>query len=370
VSLFWWKIHLRTAAAAWRVFGLDRRTLIYAARRPMAMGLARLALALDNVCYPAYRSVAVRKPVFILGHPRSGTTFLQLLLTQTAEFCAFAAWEIFVPSLTARALVRRAMARRIAEGRTTFFPAEMGHQVALDQIEEDELLLIYTSNTELVSTISPLAFGDWDFSELVYADAQPEPLRRRTMAFLRGCYQRQIYVTGKPQVVGKLTYSAMRLRSLLAEFPDARIVYIVRSPFETIPSFFSLERNLFAHMWGEVSIPRDVMERYYRRRYASSVAYYRYVEDLMDSGALPPTQFMAVSYDELRRNLVTTVDRIASFAGLQLSPELRERIAKQEREQKTYQRRHANLGLEEFGLTEERVRADFAYVFDKYGFER
>lgn len=368
VLLFWLKIHLRTAVAAWQAFGLSRNTLVYAVRRPLAMALMRGALALDNVFFPAIRRVEVRKPVFIVGHPRSGTTFLQLLLTQTNEFCAFAAWEIFLPSLVARKLLRRFIERRIGQGQATFLPPEVGHEVALDQVEEDELLLIYTGNTQAVTTISPLALGDWDFAELVYADEQPEPVRRKTMEFLKGCYQRQIFATGKTQVVAKLTYSGMRLRSLLAAFPDAKIVYVVRSPLETISSHLTLERNLFAHMFGPVRLSPALLERYHRRRYESIIAYYRYVEELREKGDLPPERFMALSYDELRENLAATIDRVVAFTGLELSVELRRKIAEQDRKQQAYQPKHANLHLEEFGLTEERVRADLAFVFDTYGF--
>src|SRR5438093_6669121 len=117
--------------AGWQLFGLDRHLLIYALRRPLFMGLMRLTLALDHVCFPAFRRVEVRTPVFIIGHPRSGTTFLQLLLTQTGEFCTFSAWEIFLPSLVIRRLLRRAIERRIARGAGTLFPQEAGHEVTL-----------------------------------------------------------------------------------------------------------------------------------------------------------------------------------------------------------------------------------------------
>ena len=370
MRLFWLNIHFRTAMAGWQLFGLDRHLLIYALRRPLFMGLMRLTLALDHVFFPAFRHVEVRRPVFIIGHPRSGTTFLQLLLTQTGEFCTFKAWEIFLPSLVARRLLRRTIERRIEQRKATFFPAEVGHEVALDQVEEDELLLAYANNTELIVSMSPLAFGDWDLSELSYPDDQPERRRRRTMAFLRSCYQRQIHWTGKTQVVGKMTYAAMRLRSLLAAFPDAKIVYVVRSPLETIPSHFTLERNLFAHMWGPIPIPRARLDRFHRQRYQSSIAYYRYVEDLIEKGALPANQFMAVSYDSLRANLEATIERVMQFAGLELGLELRLKIAEQGRAQRAYERRHQNLQLEEFGLTEERVRGDLGFVFDKYGFDK
>jgi hypothetical protein len=370
VFLFWLKLYLRTVAATWQTFGLARETLVYAVRRPLLVGLVRVTFALDNVFFPGCRRVVVRKPVFIVGHPRSGTTFLHHLLTRTREFCAFEAWEIFLPSLVARTLLRRLIARLVRQRRATTLAAEMGHEVVLDEIEEDEILLLHNGNTQLSAVVSPLGFSDWDFTELVYADAQPDHIRRKTTSFLKRCFQRQIYWTRKTQVVAKLTYSGTRIRSLLEAFPDAKIVYVVRSPFETIPSHLTMHRNLFDHLWGLERIPEGRLKRYYERRYRYDVAYYRYLEDLIAKGELPPAQFMVLPYDELRENPAAAVGKVAEFAGLRLSRELQQHISAQSRQQKTYRRRHTNLHLEEFGLTEARVREDLAFVFDKYGFEQ
>jgi hypothetical protein len=356
--------------AAWQTFGVSRESFIYAVRRPLFTGAVRCALALDNVVFPGFRRGAVRNPVFIIGHPRSGTTFLHRLLTETREFCAFEAWEILLPSLLARRIFKGLIDRRIRQGRAAFFPPEVGHEGALDQVEEEELLLLHNGNTQFITCVSPLGFGDRDFEELVWADDQPAPIRRQTMAFLRGCLQRQIYWTGKTQVVAKMNYSGMRVRSLFEAFPDAKIVYVVRSPLETMGSHLTLHRNMFDHMWGLHRIPRARLHRYYERRYKYNVAFYRYLEDLIEKGDLPPSQFMVMSYDALRADLPGTIDTIADFAGLRLSAELRRRIEARGRTQKAYRRQHRNLHLEEFGLTAERVREDLAFVFDKYGFEK
>ena len=39
-----------------------------------------LSFGLDEIFYPAYRQQVVKKPLFIVGNPRSGTTFLHELL--------------------------------------------------------------------------------------------------------------------------------------------------------------------------------------------------------------------------------------------------------------------------------------------------
>lgn len=363
-----WRLYWHTLGGTWKAFGLSRELLLYGVRRPMVTACMRGMLALDHVFAPGFRRTAVQAPVFLIGHPRSGTTFIHRLLTQTREFSVFEFWEILCPSLTARKAVRPLVRRSITRGRGTFFPKETGHYSGLDQVEEEEMLFFHTGNTQFTSCLSPLAFSDWDFDELVRAECQSPAVRRSATRFLRGCLQRQLYAQRLSRSVTKMNYSAMRTRSLLEEFSDAKFVYLVRSPLETIPSHLTLHRNMFDHMWGLDRIPDDLLQRYYRRRYRHNVEFYRYLEELIDSRAIPSEQFLVVPYDELRHRLAETMDRIISFCDLPCSPELRGLIAEQAAAQSKYERPHRNAPLKEFGLTRERIVGDLEFVFRKYGF--
>ena len=66
-----------------------------------------LFLLLDEILFPGYRKTKVEKPVFIIGNPRSGTTFLHRIMDKDKQnFTSFQVWElIFAPSITQRKLI-------------------------------------------------------------------------------------------------------------------------------------------------------------------------------------------------------------------------------------------------------------------------
>jgi hypothetical protein len=291
-------------------------------------------------------------------------------LTQTQEFTVFRFWEIIIPSLVARKILGPFIQWHARRGKGVFYPKEVGHEVAWNSVEEEELLFLNTGNTQFMTLLTPLAFSDWDFSELVYCDEQPERLRRKTLDFFKRCLQRQIYYGGKRRAVAKVNYSGMRLRSLLETFPDAKVIYVVRSPYETIPSHLSLHRNMFDHRWGIENIPADRLQRYFQRRYKYNVALYRYIEDLIEGGVFNESQLMVLSYDTLRNDLDEAVRAVVDFAGLELSDELWEKIREQCEAQRDYRRGHQNLDLEDFGLSKEQIAKDLDFIFSKYGFEK
>ena len=65
-------------------------------------------LLLDVVLFPAYRHTAVTRPVFIVGFPRSGTTYLHRLLDNDHDqFTSLKLWEIiFAPSILQKKFFR------------------------------------------------------------------------------------------------------------------------------------------------------------------------------------------------------------------------------------------------------------------------
>ena len=59
-----------------------------------------LGRALDHVFFPGFRRQKIRRPVFIIAPPRSGTTFLQKLLAQNREvFAPVLMYQTIFPSI-------------------------------------------------------------------------------------------------------------------------------------------------------------------------------------------------------------------------------------------------------------------------------
>ncbi|MCK4800700.1 MAG: sulfotransferase, partial [Anaerolineales bacterium] len=112
-------------------------------------------LLLDELFYPAYHDVKIKQPVFIIGNPRSGTTFLHRLLAKdTASFISMRTWEIFgAPSILMRRVFRRVaklgrtlgapVTRRIKGMQRLWKENDAIHRLAIYEPEEDEFLLIH-----------------------------------------------------------------------------------------------------------------------------------------------------------------------------------------------------------------------------------
>ena len=57
-------------------------------------------LGLDNILFD-FNKIKIKKPIFIIGFPRSGTTFLHKVLSSDTQFTTPKLWELlFAPSIT------------------------------------------------------------------------------------------------------------------------------------------------------------------------------------------------------------------------------------------------------------------------------
>ena len=116
-------------------------------------------LTLDEKFFPTYHEIKIKQPVFIIGNPRSGTTFLQRLLAKDSySFTSMRTWEIFgAPSILMRkslhiaAKIGRAIgvpiSRRIKRLESLWQESNAIHRLEIRAPEEDENLLIHIFST-------------------------------------------------------------------------------------------------------------------------------------------------------------------------------------------------------------------------------
>jgi hypothetical protein len=342
---------------------------------------------LDNIFFPGYRKVKIEKPVIIIGHPRSATTFLHSILTQTEDFVVFKGWELNIPSLTIRKFLQHFKTLQVfsyifdyrftphklkrifqdkKKGKVIGETFQQEKQKLGKILQEEEVLFLHTLDTQFLPLMTPLGFVREGYLELCYNDEQPH--QEKSVKFLQDCFKRQIYYTGKKQIIAKLNFSLFRIKTLLKYFPDAKIIYLVRSPLDTVPSHLSLHRRILDRYFGLDNIPPERLQQYYEHRYNYNILFYKQFEKLMDNHVFQNNQLMVISYDSLKNELWSQIKRVKEFTNLEFHSDLESRLKKHDQKQSSYRRKHDNLPIEAFGFTEERIMADFDFVFKKYGF--
>jgi len=350
-----------------------RRTVVIALLFliPLFATVNAVCMLLDRVLFPGFRRVEPRAPIFIIGHARSGTTLMHRLMTADRRMSWFMTYEMLVPSIVQRRIIRAlgawdrsrggAMEKRIAawEDRT-FAKGRQMHPMSLTGPEEDEFVLASACMSGVWVTVFPY-MRELDY--LYYTDEMSPRRRRRILAFYRQCVQRQLYLNGADRThCSKNPTFAGKLESLIETFPDARFVVMNRNPYETIPSLLKMmERN-----WKASDCDRDRMSDSLARLGRQSFHTYRYPYEVL--ARHPEVAHAIVDYRDLVANPRSTVGRVYAELGLEMTAEFDEALTLEEQRSRSHRAEHV-YSLREFGLSRDEIRDELADLFDRFGWD-
>ena len=200
----------------------------------------------------APRAEALRPPVFILGHWRSGTTHLYNIMSLGAfgsvpPVAAGMPWDM----LGLARLIRPILERQLPK--TRFIDAM---PVAPDSPQEDEIALANMSPLSFYHGIYfPKRFDALIDRGLFFDGCEPERVaawQRRLLLFLR----RLAHVQGQPLLIKNPVYTA-RPAMLARLFPGAKFIHIHRNPFEVFLSMRNFYRKLLAELALQ-DVPADL----------------------------------------------------------------------------------------------------------------
>jgi len=338
---------------------------------PLVSTFHAICFFLDGLLFPGLHRVEVRRPVFVVGHARSGTTLVHRLMSGDGDrFSSFDLWEMYFPSLLQKKLVRWGarldarlgghVARRVRAWEEKRYGAMKGvHEMGLTKAEEDDIVLYYSMASGFWITRMPY-MGDLDF---FYVDRWPERRRRRLMRMYRDCVRRQLYLNGSDKIhLAKNPVFCGRVESLIETFPDARFVVPVRNPYETIPSLLKLMRVGWRALdWDEEKQLRTL-------RILAEQSFDTYMLPLEVCERHPETPLAVVDYRDVTSDPASAIQRVYEQLDLEMSDAFRERLLAEGKRARAHQGAH-EYSLAEFGLEADAIRTRLASLFERFGWD-
>jgi hypothetical protein len=328
---------------------------------------------LDEIFFGGYREVEVREPLFIVGVPRSGTTYLHRVLARDADrFVVFTLWELlFAPSVAERkfwlgltrldGLVGAPFARLLRwVERGAFGSFDTVHRISLSDAEEDYFTLVPVFACFLL--ILPFPFFD-ELGHLAYFDDRAtEREKERVMSFYKSCLQRHLYVWGTGRrLLSKNVAFAPMVESLKRVFPDCRIVGTVRNPLYAVPSHIS---SMTA---GEEIFDNDPRGNAFRDELVALQRYsYTHIAQILPQWA--EDRQTIVRMEDMKDRLYLVVESLYTRFGYKMSRDFKAYLKEEDRRQKSFVSGH-KYDLKTYDLSEDVICHRFRDVFHRYGYD-
>jgi hypothetical protein len=280
-------------------FAVDAPYLPRAALMTLTSALTSLIRAYENRKYgPEIADVEVRRPLFILGHWRSGTTHLHNLLAQDEQFAYPNTWQALSPH-TFLSTERYSSILRLAAPKTRLIDnVAFAPNVPL----EDEFATFGTMCSPFVGWIFPRWAGYYD--RYLTFRAVPEEEVDRWKASLELLYKKLTWKFGRPLVLKSPPHTG-RIALLLEMFPDSRFVHIHRDPFAVFQS---------ARQWSPVMERVSCLQKPHSPEEidARIIGCYKSLYDAFfeERDLIPDGRFHEIRFEDLERDPVAEIRRL------------------------------------------------------------
>jgi len=362
---FHWRWFFKKYAVLLRAGEPLRRVFGEAAIRLALLGAVQAGWLADEALTPGWRHAPFRGPLFILGHQRSGTTFLHRLLAHDQRLLGLRLHEQLLPATSLqRALAAVAAADARLGGALTarvhateerlFGPLDDIHRLRFGEVEEDEFVLWGLFASIMAANDTPRAAASAALDGLRDFASWPTRAQDEALGYYRAVLQKAAWRAtpsgaAPPWMLAKNPAFTQKIAALRRVFPEARCVLVHRDPLEAIPSRLSLVRAIWRRRvpgFTEMSvvqvetIVRDSLRTYHAALHAAST--------------ISGDELVVVAYPALRKDPAGEVARALSRLGLGApDPALARALGALPAAGASGHR----YGLEDFGLTREGLAA-------------
>jgi hypothetical protein len=245
-------------------------------------------------------------PVFIIGHWRSGTTYLHELLCQDSQFCYVSLWNTLLPDSF---LILEPIKNFLSK----FLPSERPMdeiKVDMDGPYEDEAAL---------AVLYP-----WSFFHCMHFPRNADEQYLKSIHFYnmtfeeknqwKATYQQFIktvtYANHGKRLLSKNPPNTARITALLELFPEANFIHIYRSPYKVYLSTKKMRQNVLNKLAlqnaSEEEIEKQVIQNYIRLMNS----YFEQREQIQKD------KLVEIKYEDLISNPIEQVKKIYSTLKL------------------------------------------------------
>jgi hypothetical protein len=238
-------------------------------------------------------------PVFVIGHWRTGTTFLHDLFSVDPNLAYPTTYECFFPHhfLLTENTLPKIMGVLLPKKRP-----QDDVPVGFDRPQEEEFgMMMLGEGTPYITHAWP-RFGPADTDYLDFKGLSEAEKKKWADAYM-WFYRRLALKHGGKPLVMKTPANAARLKLLTKLFPDARYIYLSRNPLKVFPSTVKLWRALYS-VQGLHNPPYldSWLDGYVLDMFA------RLTEDYEeDRHLIPPDRLIELRYEDLIKDPLATL---------------------------------------------------------------
>ncbi|MEI6122540.1 MAG: sulfotransferase [Bacteroidota bacterium] len=248
-------------------------------------------------------------PIFIIGHWRTGSTFLHQLMNLDENLAAPSLFQTAQPNGFKSAYNYFKPIMKIALGKTRPFDQIKN---SIDEPQEDEFALVrLTGFSPMLGLVFPKRHT---FLLNEYNLFLPENIEEcKNWEKQTRLYYNKLAWNSQKQLILKNPFHTFRIPKLIEMYPNAKFIHIYRNPLDVVPST--------VRMWSIVG-SQNTMNSYWKNPEISDVT--EVLNSLLnqveqDKYLIPEGAYTEIRFEELENDVIGTLKEVYRDIGLEFS---------------------------------------------------
>jgi len=302
------------------------------------------------------KTTIAHPPVFIVGHWRSGTTYLHNLLSLDKNFGYCTTFHSVIPGafITGEKVLKPIVSSSIPETR----PMDNVPMGADLPQEEEYATGAFTLYAYYNGWCFPRNMGL--YNKYICMDNVPQAAVREWKDTYNYLLKKLTFFWGGKRLVLKNPSNTGRIKLLLEMFPDARFIHIYRNPYTLFPSMVKFMVKVLPRYCVQKPIEREEMENIIMDVYITL-----YEKYLAERSLIPNGNLVEVRYEDLIEQPLSELERIYNTLNLGGFEENKSTF-------KEYLAAQSSIETSKYKLdeeTKERIYESWKFAFDAFGYE-
>ncbi len=296
-------------------------------------------------------------PVFIVGHWRSGTTYLTNILAHDKNLSYFTADKTYTHStfLTLGSLFRKIYPKVLPKKRPMDNLA-----MGIDEPAEEVFALANMTRYAIVHMLSFPKRARFYARSAFYDDLNDRQKKRVKSSYSK-IIKKLTYYTGKRLIV-KSPDNTCRINMLLDLYPDAKFIHIYRNPYKVFSSTMVMYDSLFPIFSFE---DLDSIEKGESETVILDIYEKLYKHYLIDKENIPEGNLIEIKYEDFIQNPKEYIKTIYKDLKLDGYSEVEKDLHNYIDSQKGYKTNAFNKE----NLNIKRINKKMKFLFNQYGYE-
>ena len=283
---------------------------------------------IDDIFYPSYRTCTIADPVFIVGPPRSGSTFFHRTLVDDIEhFVGVRHFEWRFPFICLLEVFRFTGIEKMISSRS-YWPrngcgslARKMHSHFLGDFEEDGIFF------EERFLFHYFIFRRYPYPELVpYMhdyNALPAHIRERMLSVHEKILKKISYLHGGNRlIVLKENESMQMLKAMARRYPRSKFILLTRMSSSFLSSYVALSRTSTQCKTG---IDPKSISGWHTQNIRKRLEECKLQMEFFDQ-ELPLFRQLRLSYESMTMDFTPTMERVFEFLGVTISADYLDRL--------------------------------------------